>query len=147
MSSSISLLENNFNDTLLDAEETSKNTRGTNKDYEFVQECDSLKQFDILVKNLHFDKVSWNRHTHNSLSDCDKHVYNCKYRKHGCKKTIYFEVKIGETSGSVYVSENSHSHHLDSDLQTTVPIEVNEKIRYFRSLGQKKRNMLRASEV
>lgn len=141
MSSSISLLENYFNDTLHDAEEVNKNTRGANKDYTFVQECDSLNQFERLLKNLHFDKVSWNKHARNCLTDCDKHVYNCKYGKFGCKKTIYFEVKIGETSGSVFVSENDHSNHLDSEVQTTVPIEVKEKIKYYRSLGQKKRNI------
>jgi len=51
MSSSISLLENYFNDTLHDAEEVNKNTRGANKDYTFVQECDSLNQFERLLKN------------------------------------------------------------------------------------------------
>ncbi|RNA23604.1 hypothetical protein BpHYR1_049563 [Brachionus plicatilis] len=81
MSSSASILENNFNDTINDAEDSPKNKRSTAKTYDCVQECESLEKFKRLAKNLHFDNVTWNFHSTNKLADCDKHTFNSKKLK------------------------------------------------------------------
>ena len=143
MSSSASILENNFNDTVNDAEELAKIKRSVAKAYDFLEDCESLIEFKKLVKNLHFDNVAWNFHSKINLADCDKHTFNCKFNKKGCKKSIYFKVKNGEIGGSVYISDNEHSNHSNEDNSSNVPPKVKEKIIYFRSLGQAKKEIKR----
>ncbi|RNA18638.1 hypothetical protein BpHYR1_049963 [Brachionus plicatilis] len=123
MSSSASFLENNFNDTNNDAD-ISTNKRSTAKTFDCVQECETLKEFKRLVKNLHFDIVPWNFHSTNKLADCDKHTNNCKFNKKGCKKSIHFKVKNGETNGSVYVSDNQHSNNSNDENSAGVPFQT-----------------------
>ncbi|RNA30191.1 hypothetical protein BpHYR1_030029 [Brachionus plicatilis] len=118
MSNSASFLENNFNDTINDADDISTNKRSTAKTYDCVQECESLKEFKRTVENLHSDNVPWNFHS--------------------CKKSIYFTVKNGETNGPVYFSDNQHSNH-SNDENSTDPLHTKEKKLHFRSLGQIKK--------
>ncbi|RNA23383.1 hypothetical protein BpHYR1_028087 [Brachionus plicatilis] len=120
MSSSASLLENNFNDTVNDAEEFPKTKQSKAKAYDFVEDCESLEEFKKLIKNLHFDNVSWNFHGTNKLADCDKHTFDCKFQKKGCKKSIYLKIKNDEINGSVYISDNEHSNHSNDETVTSV---------------------------
>ncbi|RNA24848.1 hypothetical protein BpHYR1_043696 [Brachionus plicatilis] len=76
MSSSASILENNFNDTANDAEELPKTKRSQAKAYDFVEDCESLEEFKKLIKNLQFDNVSWNFNGTNQLADCDKQTFD-----------------------------------------------------------------------
>ncbi|RNA18510.1 hypothetical protein BpHYR1_017306 [Brachionus plicatilis] len=110
MSSSASILVNNFNDTSNDAN--------------YI----STKEFKKLVKILHFVNVTWNFYSTSKLADCDKHTYNCKFNK---------KVKNVETNGSVYVSDNQHSNHSNNENSAAVLLQTKEK--NFRSLGQTKK--------
>ncbi|RNA32689.1 hypothetical protein BpHYR1_022229, partial [Brachionus plicatilis] len=135
------ILENNFNDTVEDAEPLTKNKRSTGRIFDFLHDCESLDEFKRLIKDLRFDNIAWHFHLTNRLAYCDKHIYNCKHRRKGCKKAIFFQVKAGQTRGTVHVSDNEHSNHPEEEDFVTIPIAVKEKIKYLRQLGQTKRSI------
>ncbi|CAF0770324.1 unnamed protein product [Brachionus calyciflorus] len=143
MSSSVSILENNFDGTANDAEEITKNLRKKAKIYDFLEQCESFEEFKRKIKEKLYDNVSWNFHSTIRLSDKDKHVFSCKYNKAGCKKTIYLEIKSNQISGDVHISDNLNTNHPEEQEEesSSVPILVKQKIIEYRKMGQKKRNI------
>ncbi|RNA00685.1 hypothetical protein BpHYR1_031934 [Brachionus plicatilis] len=123
---SASIFENNFNDTV---EPLTKNKRSTGRTFDFLHDCESLDEFKRLIKDLRFDNIAWHFHLTNRLADCDKHIYNCKHRRKGCKKAIFFQVKNGLTRGTVHVSDNEHSNHPEEEDFVTIPIAI-QKMKY-----------------
>ncbi|RNA08913.1 hypothetical protein BpHYR1_026816 [Brachionus plicatilis] len=115
MSSSASILKNNFNDTSNDADDIPKRLEYSN-DFRSCSRMIIVERIQRLVKNLHFDNVPWNFHSTNKLADCDK--YNC------CKNQIQkFYFRSSFRKHKKKYNHNEQVHLLECSI-TSMPLKI-----------------------
>ncbi|RNA19620.1 hypothetical protein BpHYR1_008884 [Brachionus plicatilis] len=126
MSSSESILLNNPNESILDADEIDDEvvvvTRGKGKIYQPFCDFEDFERVQQSIKNgikptgLGF-----------------KHWYECKHKFAGCQTTMYVLVENGST-GRIFVSDNEHTNHHEQEKVDTIPQHVLDKITEFEAL-------------